>query len=281
VIKQSLQLRLGQQLTLTPQLQLAIRLLQLPVLDLQAELREALEKNVMLEMDDGLGAGSERERSEGEAAGGDAEAPTAEAEDSRDLPDDLPYAETSDLGMGRGGRPPEDGDDQRDFADAAGTSLRDYLLGQLDLAFQDGRRKLIAMAIIDAVDEGGYLSDDLATIAATLTPEVVADEEEIERVLACLQRFEPLGVCARDLSECLLLQLAPLAPDTPALDLARRLAADCLPDLGDQDYTAIRRRLECSAEDLELAVALLRSLSPRPGAAVDTRPPEYVVPDVA
>lgn len=281
MIKQSLQLRLGQQLTLTPQLQLAIRLLQLPVLDLQAELREALEKNVMLEMDDGLGeGGGERDSSEGQSAGGEPEAPTAEREDSRDLPDELPYAETSDLGMGGRGPPPEDGDEQRDFADAAGTSLRDYLLGQLDVAFQDGRRKLIATAIIDAVDEGGYLSDDLATIAATLAPEVVADENEIERVLACLQRFEPLGVCARDLAECLLLQLAPLAPDTPALELARRLAADCLVDLGDQDYSAIRRKLECSAEDLEQAVALLRSLSPRPGTAVDTRPPEYVVPDV-
>jgi RNA polymerase sigma-54 factor len=277
MMKQSLQLKLGQQLTLTPQLQMAIRLLQLPVLDLQAELREALEKNVMLEMDEDYGEAPARDEP---AAQPEPEPETAEPPSGDERREDLPYADTREMGMGGGGPPPDDADEQRDFADQRGTSLRDHLLAQLDLAMQDGRRKLIAMTLIDALDDDGYLHESLEAIRETLAPDVVADEDEIERVLACVQGFDPLGIGARNLSECLLLQLSPFARDTPGLDLARKTAAECLELLGDQDYAAMRRRLGCSAEELETAVALVRSLSPRPGASADTRPPEYVVPDV-
>jgi RNA polymerase sigma-54 factor len=281
MMKQSLQLKLGQQLTLTPQLQMAIRLLQLPVLDLQAELREALERNLMLEMDDGL----ELAPPKGEQATG-AEPPTGtDAESAGEGPagpyrEDLPYADVMEFGSGYGGSGREDSEDQRDYADASGGSLRDHLLAQVDIVFPEGDRKLIATMLVDAIDDDGYLADSLEEICASLAPDVVSDVDEVERVLACVQRFDPLGVGARDLSECLLLQLAPFAPDTPGLDLVRRLAAECLEQLGEQDYGTIRRRLGCSAEELETAVALLRSLNPRPGSAADTRPPEYVVPDV-
>lgn len=282
MMKQSLQLKLGQQLTLTPQLQMAIRLLQLPVLDLQAELRDALEKNVMLEMDDGLELAPPRGEQQGtsEDMAGEEPGNAAETASADDYQEPLPYAEVSDYGAGFGGQGREDGEDARDYADASGTSLRDHLLAQLDVAFPEGDRKFIATMLIDAVDDDGYLTEDLEEIRANLAPDIETDVDEIERVLACVQRFDPLGIGARDLCECLLLQLAPFAPDTPGLDLARRLASDCLAELGEQDYGAIRRRLSCGAEDLEIAVALLRSLNPRPGSAADTRPPEYIVPDV-
>ena len=282
MMKQSLQIRLGQQLTLTPQLQMAIRLLQLPVLDLQAELRDALEKNLMLEMDDGLELAPPKGEQHGPSEAHASSEPGASGETAAqdDYREDLSYADVSEFGAGFGGQSSGEGDDQRDYADASGTSLRDHLLAQLDVAFPEGDRKFIATMLVDAIDDDGYLTDSLEEICANLAPELVTDVDEVERVLAFVQRFDPLGVGARDLSECLLLQLAQFAPDTPGLDLVRRLAAECLAELGEQDYAAIRRRLGCGAEELEIAVALLRSLSPRPGSAVDTRPPEYVVPDV-
>lgn len=281
MMKQSLQLKLGQQLTLTPQLQMAIRLLQLPVLDLQAELREALEKNLMLEMDDGLELAPPKGDQEvpSDSAGDETGAP-AETAPQDEYREDVAYAEVSEYGAGFSGQGRGEGEDQRDYADVSGSSLRDHLLSQLDIAFPEGDRKFIATMLIDAIDDDGYLTEDLEEICANLAPELETDVDEVERVLACVQRFDPLGIGARDLSECLLLQLAPFAPDTPGLDLVRRLAAECLAELGDQDYGAIRRRLGCSAEELENAVALLRSLNPRPGSAADTRPPEYIVPDV-
>jgi RNA polymerase sigma-54 factor len=281
MIKQSLQLKLSQQLTLTPQLQMAIRLLQLPVLDLQAELREALEKNLMLEMDDGLELAppkGEQQRSAENAREGQEAAPEQASGD--DFREDLPYADVPDYTTGYSSGSRDDGDEQRDYADASGTSLREHLMAQLDVALPEGDRKVIATMIVDAIDDDGYLQDSLEEICANLEPELHTDIDEVERVLACVQRFDPLGIGARDLCECLLLQLSPFAPDTPGLDLARRLAAECLVELGEQDYAAIRRRLGCDPEELETAVALLRSLSPRPGSAADSRPPEYIVPDV-
>jgi RNA polymerase sigma-54 factor len=284
-MKQSLQLKLGQQLTLTPQLQMAIRLLQLPVLDLQAELREAIESNLMLEMDDGLelapAKGEQQVPSSAQAetpAGSTTESPAGETHD--EYREDLPYADVGEYGAGYSGQGHGDGEDQRDYADASGSSLRDHLLAQVDVNFPEGDRKFIATMLVDAIDDDGYLTESLEEIRDNLAPELVTNVDEVERVLACIQSFDPLGIGARDLAECLLLQLAPFAPDTPGLDLVRRLAGDCLKELSEQDYSAIKRRLGCSAEDLEHAVALLRSLNPRPGSAVDTRPPEYIVPDV-
>jgi RNA polymerase sigma-54 factor len=280
MMKQSLQLKLGQQLTLTPQLQMAIRLLQLPVLDLQAELREALEKNLMLEMDDGFELAPPRgeQKVPSDDLRPDGSGATSAGEPDASYPEDPPYTDLPDPTYGVAAQ--GNADDRRDYADVSGSSLREYLLEQLDVAMPEGDRKLIATLLIDAVDDDGYLSDSLEEIRAALAPELQTDVDEIERVLACIQRFDPLGVGARDLCECLLLQLSPFAPDTPGLELARRLTAECLAELGEQDYAAIRRRLACSAEELEIAVALLRSLNPRPGGAADTRPPEYVVPDV-
>ena len=274
MMKPSLQLKIGQQLTLTPQLQMAIRLLQLPVLDLQQEIRAALDENVMLEAEEDfeIVAGSAGEE------GDEGEAPEAVEESPFD--EDLRYAETTDMGEMSGGGARGEGDDMRDFADHSGGSLREHLTAQLDVALPEGPRKVIAEAIIDAIDDDGYLTETLEGIRDAVAREVEADVDEIERVLACIQQFDPRGVGARDLSECLLLQLAPFAPETPGLEIARRIAAEYLGPLGDQDYATLRRRLGCDVEVLEAAVALLRSLSPRPGGAADSRPAEYVVPDV-
>jgi len=282
MMKQSLQLKLGQRLTLTPQLQLAIRLLQLPVLDLQAELREALEKNLMLEADDGfeLAPPKGEQQRPSDAAQPETAETSAAGESQESYAEELPYADVPGYGAGYGGQGGDGSEDQRDYADVSGSSLRDHLLAQLDISLPEGERKSIATMLIDAIDDDGYLRDSLEEICQSLAPEIETDVDEIERVLACVQSFDPLGIGARDLCECLLLQLSPFAPDTPGLELARRLAAECLEELGEQDYGSIRKRLACDAEELETAVALLRSLNPRPGSAADTRPPEYIVPDV-
>ncbi len=272
MLKQSLQLKLGQQLTLTPQLQQAIRLLQLPVLDLQAEIREALESNVMLETEEGQ---------ELDAPPGAEEEPAeSQASESDELDLEVVYADTGSVGERSGPAPSGDLADNRDFADRSGESVGDYLLGQLELECRDERQLAIGMAIIDAIDEDGYLREDLDSIAQTLRPELVATPAELNRSLKMVQRFDPPGVGARDLPECLDLQMQQLAPETAGLELARRIARHYLELVARQQYPALRRRLRCDADTLDEALAVIRSLHPRPGASLPGEPPEYVIPDV-
>ena len=273
MLKQSLQLKLGQQLTLTPQLQQAIRLLQLPVLDLQAEIREALESNVMLEAEEG-------QELDGPAA---AEEPGESAQtEAEELDLEVVYANTSSVGERAGSGQGSGGDfpENRDFADRSGETLRDYLLGQLELESSDPRQMAIGMAIIDAVDDDGYLQEDLDAIAQTVRPEMEPSPAELARALAMVQRFDPPGVAARDLPECLALQMQQLPPETPGLALAQRIARHYLDLVARQQYPALRRRLRCDADALDEALALIRALHPRPGASLPGEPPEYVIPDV-
>jgi RNA polymerase sigma-54 factor len=279
MLKPSLQLKLSQQLTMTPQLQQAIRLLQLPVMELQTQIQTALDENVMLEV----------EESEGSAEDGPAESASADSDDPEDFSDVEPEvavaaeADWEDTQKTGPSEAPKSADPRTtvEYADRSEETLRDHLLWQLELENLDPRTTAIGQAIVDAINDDGYLTDDLETIRATLAPDVLVSIEDIDQVLVKLvQQFDPAGVGARSVSECVQLQLAQLAAGTPGVELARRIAAEHLPLVAEHQYGVLKRLLRASDGDIESAIALVRACQPRPGANVFTAPPEYVVPDV-
>ncbi len=275
MLKASLQLRLGQQLTMTPQLQQAIRLLQLPTIDLLAHIREALESNVMLEQDEENDTATFQPLATTEMGGEQASPePVAQVE----VIDDG----WNDQSVGPAENPWSPGDDERqqEFADAGATSLRDHLLWQLELAQLTPRELAIARAIVDAINNNGYLGDALEEVAATLRPEIDCTVAEIENVLIMVQTLDPSGVGARTLSECLLLQLVQLEADTPGLECARTIARSHLELMAGRDPAALRRVIACDEEELAQALVLVRACHPRPGSVLSSAAPEYVVPDV-
>jgi RNA polymerase sigma-54 factor len=289
MLKASLQLRLGQQLTMTPQLQQAIRLLQLPSLELQAHIRELLESNVMLEAEDdeatgtfeSLGAGpNDRELPPGsvaEDAGHDTDGASPD-EPSVEIVEDS-WNETS----AAPGESPWSGDDeerQQEYQDGRGESLQEHLAFQLEMAALSERQRAIGRAILDAINDDGYLTEDFPAIAATLKPEIQAEDAEIEAMLTVVQGFDPLGVGARDVGECVSLQLRALEPSTPGLATALRLAQGHLDQVANRELPLLRRELKVSDEELEQALLLVRGCHPRPGAQISSAAAQYVVPDV-
>jgi RNA polymerase sigma-54 factor len=285
MLKPSLQLKLGQQLTMTPQLQQAIRLLQLPALELQAHIRELLETNVMLEP---------TEEAEGTGTFEAVETSPADHDRDREQQPELPEraqeentVEVVDEGWGEqsvgAAEAPWNSDDderQQEFADAAGQSLQDHLLWQLELAKLEPREFAIARAIIDAISDDGYLTEPLDEIANTLRPEVECDAAEVESVLGGVQALDPPGVGARSVGECIELQLRQLDPATPGFNTAIEIARHHLELVAERELSLLRRELRATEEEIASALALVRSCHPRPGATVSTGPAEYVVPDV-
>jgi RNA polymerase sigma-54 factor len=278
VLKPSLQLRLGQQLTMTPQLQQAIRLLQLPALELQAHIRELLESNVMLEAVE-----------ETEATGVfEAVEPPTPAEPERTVAADTESTvEVVDEGWGEqsvgAAETPwnsDDDDRQQEFADDTGRTLQEHLLWQLELARLEPRQLAVARAIVDAVSEDGYLTESLEEISTTLKPEIEAEPAEVEQVLALVQALDPPGVAARSVGECIELQLRQLDPETPGLALAVQIARQHLELVAERELSLLRRELRATEEEIAAALALVRSCHPRPGATVSSGAAEYVVPDV-
>jgi len=289
MLKPSLQLRIGQQLTMTPQLQQAIRLLQLPSLDLQAHVRETLETNVMLE--------GEEEAETPDPAREREELPVRLDEKYAELdgistPAELsetPEVEIADEAWGEQTSGPSErtysgdsGDDDRssDFSDQHGQTLQEQLIEQLELAKLSPVDLAIARVISDAITDDGYLNDSLEDVRLSLLPEIEATPADVERVLGIVQSLEPAGVAARNLGECIALQLKQLDPQTPARDVAIRVALEHLDLVAGQQLALLRRQLRCSESDLEMALALVRSCHPRPGAAVNPTQAQYVIPDV-
>ncbi len=283
MLKPALQLRLSQQLRMTPQLQQAIHLLQLPIIDLRARIEEALEQNVMLEVDETetAAAGDAAEGSDG-VLEKNAAAETSGADDDA-LDFDAPrLADWDDVPRTGPSEGPRHSDPALtvEHADRSDETLSDHLLWQLELENLDRRSTTIGQAIIDAVNDDGYLTDDLETIRATLAPDVVASIDEIETMLERVQAFDPAGVAARSVGECMLLQLGQLDGDTAGLELACRIAGEHLELLAEQRYDALRRVLAATADELEDALLLVRACHPRPGAAIQAPTTEFVVPDV-
>lgn len=300
-MKQSLQLKLGQQLTMTPQLQQAIRLLQLSTLDLQTEIQEALETNPMLDVDDEAagdyaGEGPELDFTNGKEAvnkGEETSTTREETEDhtpdgewSNEIPTDLAVDTSWDdvyqsAPTGTGLSRPENED--MDFESRRGTSesLQDYLAWQLNLTPMSDLDRLIADAIIDAVGPSGMLVQPVEDIWQGLIkdfPELEMDE--VMAVLHRLQQFDPPGVVAQDLADCLLLQLRQLPKNLPSYEVAVNLVQHYLPLLGARDFKQLMRKLRVKENELQEAIRIIQSLNPRPGEQIGEDTTEYVVPDV-
>ncbi len=279
MLKPSLQLKLGQQLTMTPQLQQAIRLLQLPALELQAHIRELLETNVMLEP---MEEGHEETLDSGSLEHAEAPEPAEVAEAPRES-----TVEVLDEGWGEHNAGPaetpwsgDDDDRQQEFADSAGQSLQEHLLWQLELAKLEPRQLAIARAIVDAVSDDGYLTEPLDEIATTLRPEIQCEAAEVEAALMDVQALDPPGVGARSVGECIELQLRQLDPAIPGFNAAVEIARHHLERIAGRELAVVKRELRASDEELACALALVRSCQPRPGATVSAGSAEYVVPDV-
>jgi RNA polymerase sigma-54 factor len=279
MLKPSLQLRLGQQLTMTPQLQQAIRLLQLPALELQAHIRELLESNVMLEPVEETEATGAFEAVEVPPPQPEIAAPAAADQDSSVEVIDEHWAERS-VGPSESAWSGEDDERQQEFADATGQSLHEHLLWQLEMAKLEPRALGIASAIVDAISDDGYLTESLDEIAHTLRPEIECDAVEVEKVLARVQALDPPGVAARSVGECIELQLRQLDPGTPGLATALQIARHHLSLVADRELSLLRRELRTTDEELALALILVRACHPRPGATVSAGAAEYVIPDV-
>ncbi len=344
-MKQSLQLKLGQQLTMTPQLQQAIRLLQLSTLDLQQEIQEALDSNPMLEVEDSFDspAPTNNEFDEGDYArtqevsapeptGDDtfsnsSDSYSASGDDSygesnygdegfsesnfgenesytevdnyagtddysesatewneaipSDLPVDTSWDDVYQTAQTSGTSNFDNEDSDFESRRAANDSLYDHLMWQLNLTPMSDRDRIIAMAIIDAVEPSGMLSVTLEDIHSGLISEWEDLElDEVEAVQHRLQQFDPCGACSQNLAECLTVQLQQFDPKTPFLAEAKLITKQYLPLLASRDFRQLMRRTKLKEEELSQAVTLIQSLNPRPGDMIASGDTEYVVPDV-
>ena len=278
-MKHSLQLRLSQHLTLTPQLQQSIRLLQLSTLELNQELERILQENPLLERDD-----DSREQpvtvAETAARAADPEpateapatdSPAAETDDAQtSVLDDAPLPGYRDDG--------EEGEHQQIAAEAP--SLRAHLLSQISLTNLSDRDHRLVALLIDSLDDDGYLTQSLEELVAFLPAELEVGLDELQIALKHLQHLEPAGVGARSLGECLALQLATLPPDTPHLGAALETARNHLEVLAARDFTRLKKLLHCDDAALRATQKLITGLNPKPGRNFSSEETRYVVSDV-
>lgn len=304
-MKQSLQLKLGQQLTMTPQLQQAIRLLQLSTLDLQQEIQEALDSNPMLEVaednpdteatseestkdrvDSADPNTSERQANGAEDRSVDNPDNTPDTEWNEDIPTDLAVDTSWDdvyqsAPTGSGLAKPDNDDIDYDSRRGNSESLQDYLSWQLNLTPMSDMDLAIAEAIIDGIGPNGMLSQPVEDIFSGLETQFEGLEiDEVYAVLHRIQQFDPPGVASQNIAECLLIQLNQLPPDTPVLSTARALIANHLELLGNRDFKQLMRKLKVKEPELQQAIRLIQALNPRPGESIGEDTTEYVVPDV-
>lgn len=276
-MKQGLQLRLSQQLAMTPQLQQAIRLLQLSTLELQQELQQALERNPLLEQIDTHEEIDTRETQDSETLD------TADALEQKEMPEELPLDASWDTIYTAGTPSGTSGDYIDDelpvYQGETTQTLQDYLMWQVELTPFSDTDRAIATSIVDAVDDTGYLTVPLEDILESMGDEEI-DIDEVEAVLKRIQRFDPVGVAAKDLRDCLLIQLSQFDKTTPWLEEARLIISDHLDLLANHDFRTLMRVTRLKEDVLKEAVNLIQSLDPRPGQSIQTGEPEYVIPDV-
>ncbi|ARN74859.1 RNA polymerase factor sigma-54 [Oceanicoccus sagamiensis] len=303
-MKQSLQLKIGQQLTMTPQLQQAIKLLQLSTLDLQQEIQQALESNPMLdvneEQDTERKSDSDQEQvkteevdfsdnTEKKTETAEVEGPAADSDWQDNIPEDLPvdtqwddvYQSSAPAATPSSSQASSSEDFDFDSRNSITESLQDHLLWQLNLTRMSDVDRSIGMAIIDAVDANGRLTqspEQLHTSFNKDNPDIELDE--IVAVLHGIQQFDPPGVAAMDLQECLMIQLNQLSADTPWLKEAKNVIDRHLSLLGNRDYAQLMRRSKLKEPDLREVLSLIQSLNPNPGEMISPDTTEYIVPDV-
>ncbi|WDD98109.1 RNA polymerase factor sigma-54 [Thalassomonas actiniarum] len=306
-MRPTLQLRIGQQLTMTPQLQQAIKLLQLSTLDLQQEIQEALESNPLLEVEETpvaeketssndleeaysattqseSSANAEQTPSDGseEAAPTIDEISTTEALEKSDIPDELNMDTTWEESFSAGISGPASSAPSEDFTYQGETtdSIQDHLRWQMDLTPFSPTDEAIATAIIDAIDDSGYLTVSSEDVLESVGGEDV-ELDEVEAVLKRINMFDPIGVGARSISECLLIQLNQFDKTTPWLEESKLVVRDYIDLLGNRDYRQIMRKTRLKEDQLREVIRLIQSLNPRPGDAIIQGDDQYVIPDVS
>ena len=274
-MKPALQLRLSQQLTLTPQLQQAIRLLQLSTQDIHQEVARMLEENPLLEMAEDAAPGVFNTEPTYTATSVE---PGKAADDSGM---DSYGNEQADWNLGSGvAHSTDDEDDTFQEQASAQLSLREYLHSQLSISTLEAADRKVVGLLIDALDENGYLAQDLAELAELLPVELDITLDDLETALVQLQHFDQPGLGARSLSECLSLQLKALPVHTRQRELAIRLVSNHLEALAAHDYVKLKKLLRCSDDELRIAQQLILTLNPKPGAEFDYKVADYVTPDV-
>jgi len=299
-MKPTLQLKLSQHLTLTPQLQQSIRLLQLSTLELNAEVERMLQENPLLEKDgeDDEGAPPESAASTTTGTASAEPAETVRVAEPDDDRADEPYdtAEAAERGVpatevdfaeegggggdGDWGSAPASDDDEFYPQQVATSTLRDHLVAQLGMLSLPQRDRQLVTALIDALDEDGFLTSSLEEIAELIPEELDIGVDDLAIALKYLQSFEPVGVGARNIGESLALQLRALADDTPCRAAAIKVVEGHLDLLANRDVTRLRRLLQCDDAMVRSIRDLIRTLNPRPGAAFAKTEANYVVPDV-
>ncbi|KOO08098.1 RNA polymerase factor sigma-54 [Vibrio hepatarius] len=288
-MKPSLQLKLGQQLAMTPQLQQAIRLLQLSTLDLQQEIQEALDSNPLLDVEEaGEDLSTTEDKPVNEEKESALEASEAEIQDSSELIEkseisseleiDTTWEDVYSANTGSTGIALDD--DTPVYQGETTQTLHDYLAWQLDLTPFSETDRTIALAIIDAIDDYGYLTVSLQDILESFDNEDI-ELDEIEAVRKRIQQFDPLGVASINLQDCLLLQLVTFPEDTPWLEEAKLVLTNHIDQLGNRDYKLIIKETKLKEAELREVLKLIQQLDPRPGSRVSTEHAEYVIPDVS
>ena len=284
---QRLEMRQGQSLVMTPQLQQAIKLLQLSNVELAEYCEQELEKNPLLERDENAVA-AEREAPKVETTDEPLEAALArddpgkceDLDTARDdfregeeaLPASMPSSPLADYSTVKSSQRFEGDEDLLESTVADGGTLKDYLLDQLAIAALNGERRLICVSLIDAVDEAGYLRADLDEVAARLGTERAI----VEEVLIVLQGFDPVGIGARDLAECLSIQLK----EKDRFDPAMATMIGRLDLVAKRDTAQLAHLCGVDAADVADMIAEIRDLSPKPGLSFGSEPVQPVVPDV-
>ncbi len=305
-MRPTLQLRIGQQLTMTPQLQQAIKLLQLSTLELQQEIQEVLESNPLLELDDKAPNDSNSEQNnleEAYSASANDTKPTeqtthdgseeqqasiddistTEAMEKSDIPEELnidtTWEESYSAGVSNTGAVSSPADDFT-YQGETTDSIQDHLLWQMELTPFSDKDKTVAIAIIEAVDDAGYLTLSSEEVLESVGIEDL-ELDEVEAVLKRINMFDPVGVAARSIPECLLIQLNQFNPDTPYLAESKMIINDHIDLLGNRDYRQLMRKTKLKEEQLREVIRLIQSLNPRPGDAVIKGDDQYVIPDVS
>ncbi|MDO8329148.1 MAG: RNA polymerase factor sigma-54 [Fluviicoccus sp.] len=295
-MKAALHLNLGQNLTMTPQLQQAIRLLQLSTIELQQEIQNALDSNPLLELaEDNDAPAISASTNDAEAAGQASDEFSDHSSDEsngldmdapRDIPEELPVDSAWDdifTGNTSTASAPDDDDEGFEARSTVPETLYDHLLWQVNLTPFTLTDKAIAVCLIDSLDENGYLTsplEDILDAVSRLLPEVDIEEDEVEAVLHRIQQFDPPGVAARDLRECLLIQLGQLPEMTPMLDAALLIVREHLQLLGNHDQAGLLKKARLTESQLQAAVSLIQTLNPYPGGSISSSESNYVTPDV-
>ncbi|MBV1908516.1 MAG: RNA polymerase factor sigma-54 [Kangiellaceae bacterium] len=304
-MKQSLQLKISQSLTMTPQLQQAIKLLQLSSIDLEAEIQEVIESNPLLEIENPQDNLQSEDKSSNAESDASIEAtPREEKDTSESLQSDKIESEMiadtqwEDWGyVSQGVGSKSDENSHFEYQGETSDSLRDQLIWQVNMTSLSETDLAIAMILIDSIDESGFMKADLHEVAGMLNEEkpklstqngyllpedddTLIQIEEVETILHFIQSFEPAGIAARSLQECLSIQLSRLDSSSDQIELAKKVVETQFEYLANRNYRVVMKNLRLSESQLKQAIDIIQNLDPRPGNQINQNSAQYIKPDV-